>query len=129
MSANEKTLIGIYKADGGILGEVSYLVGHLLGTKECSLCDITHSPLKKKTEFKELEKRLLAELNIGFRLLHMNERNEAELLASLGHEPCILLENTDGSIELFLNSEELKVANGDVSRFDLLVRSRLGIAH
>jgi hypothetical protein len=125
VSANVKTLIGVYKADGGILGEVSYLIGHLLGTRECSLCDITHSPLKKKGEFKEFEKRLQAELGIGFRLAHMNERTEAELAASLGKEPCVLRENADGSIEFFLASEELKEASGRVAPFEVLVRSKL----
>jgi hypothetical protein len=122
-----RRLIGIYKADGGIIGEVSYLVGHLLGTKECSLCDITHSPLKKKAEFKEFEKRLQVELGIGFRLAHMNERTAAELAASLDQEPCVLLENADGSIELFLDSDELKAASGQVAPFEVLVRSKLGM--
>jgi hypothetical protein len=122
-----RRLIGIYKADGGIIGEVSYLVGHLLGTKECNLCDITHSPLKKKAEFKEFEKRLQVELGIGFRLAHMNERSESELAASLDQEPCVLLENADGSIEFFLDSDELKAASGQVAPFEVLVRSKLGM--
>lgn len=127
MKETNRRLIGIYKADGGILGEVSYLVGHLLGTKECSLCDITHSPLKKKAEFKEFEKRLQVELGIGFRLAHMNERTDAELAASLDQEPCVLLENADGSIEFFLDSDELKAASGQVAPFEVLVRSKLGM--
>ena len=127
MKETNRRLIGIYKADGGILGEVSYLVGHLLGTKECSLCDITHSPLKKKAEFKEFEKRLQVELGIGFRLAHMNERTAAELAASLDQEPCVLLENADGSIEFFLDSDELKAASGQVAPFEVLVRSKLGM--
>jgi hypothetical protein len=122
-----RRLIGIYKADGGIIGEVSYLVGHLLGTKECSLCDITHSPLKKKAEFKAFEKRLQEELGIGLRLTHMNERTAAELAASLDQEPCVLLENADGSIEFFLDSDELKAASGRVAPFEVLVRSKLGM--
>lgn len=127
MKETNRRLIGIYKADGGIIGEVSYLVGHLLGTKECSLCDITHSPLKKKAEFKEFEKRLQVELGIGFRLAHMNERTAAELAASLDQEPCVLLENADGSIEFFLDSDELKAASGQVAPFEVLVRSKLGM--
>lgn len=39
---------GIYNADGGLVGEVRYVVGHLLGTAECALCDITHSPVRRK---------------------------------------------------------------------------------
>ena len=127
MSENRKTLIGVYKADGGILGELAYFFGHLVGLKSCSLCDITHSPVKKKSTFKEFEKRLLAERNIAFRLVHMNERTEAELAASEGREPCVLLQYEDGSISLFLDFVELKTSKGSVKSFEKLVESRLNI--
>lgn len=120
-------LIGVYKADGGILGELSYFFGHLVGVKNCSLCDITHSPVKKKTAFKAFEKRLFEERNISFRLVHMNERTEAELAASKGREPCVLLQYEDGSISMFLDYVELKTSKGSVKSFERLVDSRLNI--
>jgi len=122
-----KTLIGVYKADGGLVGEVSYFLGHLVGVKECSLCDITHSPIMKKKAFKEFEARLRAERGIDIRLVHMNERTEAELAASKGREPCVLLQYEDGSISMFLDYEELKAAGGRVNSFEKLVESRLNI--
>ena len=127
MSENRKTLIGIYKADGGILGELSYFFGHLVGLKSCSLCDITHSPIKKKNDFKAFEKRLLEERGIAFRLVHMNERRETELAASKGQEPCVLLQYEDGSISMFLDFVELKASKGSVKSFEKLVESRLNI--
>jgi hypothetical protein len=122
-----RALIGVYKADGGLVGEVSYFLGHLVGIKECSLCDITHSPIMKKKAFKEFEARLRAERGIDIRLVHMNERTEAELAASKGREPCVLLQYEDGSISMFLDYEELKAAGGRVSSFEKLVESRLNI--
>lgn len=127
MSENRKTLIGVYKADGGILGELSYFFGHLVGIKSCSLCDITHSPIKKKNDFKAFEKRLLEERGIAFRLVHMNERTEAEFAASQGREPCVLLQYEDGSISMFLDFVELKASKGSVKSFEKLVESRLNI--
>ena len=127
MSENRKTLIGVYKADGGILGELSYFFGHLVGIKSCSLCDITHSPIKKKNDFKAFEKRLWEERGIAFRLVHMNERTETELAASKGQEPCVLLQYEDGSISMFLDYVELKTSKGSVKSFEKLVESRLNI--
>ena len=127
MSESGKTLIGVYKADGGIIGELSYFFGHLIGVKNCSLCDITHSPVKKKSAFKAFEKRLLEERNIRIRLVHMNERTEAELAASKGREPCVLLQYEDGSISMFLDYVELKTSKGSVKSFERLVESRLNI--
>ena len=125
--AQKATLIGVYKADGGIAGELAYFFGHLVGVRNCSLCDITHSPVKKKKAFKEFEKRLLKERNISFRLVHMNERTEAELAASKGREPCVLLQYEDGSISMFLDFVELKAADGSVRSLERLVESRLNI--
>ena len=127
MSENRKTLIGVYKADGGILAELSHFFGHLVGIKSCSLCDITHSPIKKKNDFKAFEKRLLEERGIAFRLVHMNERTEAEFAASQGREPCVLLKYEDGSISMFLDYVELKTSKGSVRSFERLVDSRLNI--
>ena len=127
MSENRKTLIGVYKADGGILGELSYFFGHLVGIKSCSLCDITHSPIKKKNDFKAFEKRLWDERGIAFRLVHLNERTETELAASKGREPCVLLQYEDGSISMFLDYVELKTSKGSVKSFEKLVESRLNI--
>lgn len=127
MKHSGKTLIGVYKAYGGLLGELSYFFGHLVGIKHCSLCDITHSPIKKKAEFKAFEQRLLNERGIATRLVHMNERSEKELAASKGREPCVLLEYEDGSISMFLDYQELKASRGRVGSFEKLVESRLAI--
>ncbi|MGA1024114.1 MAG: hypothetical protein ACO3TI_02760 [Aquiluna sp.] len=81
----------------------------------------------KKKAFKEFEKRLEAGRGIKIRLVHMNERTEAELAASKGREPCVLLQYEDGSISMFLDYEELKAAGGKVSSFEKLVESRLNI--
>lgn len=127
MRSSGATLIGVYKADGGILGELSYVLGHLVGVRECSLCDITHSPIKKKNSFKAYEAKLLRERGITMKLVHMNERTEVELAASQGREPCVLLQYEDGSISMFLDYVELKTSKGSVESFERLVDSRLNI--
>lgn len=102
-------------------------MGHLIGVRECNLCDITHSPIKKKAEFKRFEKTLLEQRGIVMKLVHMNERTDAELAASKGREPCVLLQYPDGSISMFLDYVELKAASGSVESFAKLVDSRLNI--
>ena len=119
------TLIGIYKADGGIVGELTYFFGHLIGVRSCSLCSISHSPIKKKASFKELEKHLLEEHGILVRMIHLNERNEREKQASEGREPCMLLEYPDRSISMFLDSTDLKALSGRVSSLKKLILTRL----
>jgi len=121
------TLIGIYKADGGIVGELSYFFGHLIGIRSCSLCDISHSPIRKKSSFKVLEQHLLDEHAISVRMIHMNERNERELKASEGREPCMLLKYPDESISMLLDSADLTALSGSVSSLKKLILSRLDL--
>ena len=121
------TLIGIYKADGGLVGELTYFFGHLIGVRSCSLCSISHSPIKKKASFKDLERHLLEEHGILVRMIHLNERNERELKASEGREPCMLLEYPDQSISMFLDSTDLKALSGSVKSLKRLIASRLDL--
>ena len=121
------TLIGIYNADGGIVGELTYFFGHLIGVRSCTLCDISHSPIMKKSSFKALEQHLLAEHGILVRMIHLNERNEREQKASAGREPCMLLEYPDETISMFLDSTDLKALSGSVSSLKKLISSRLDL--
>ena len=127
MNETRGPLIGIYNADGGIVGELSYFFGHLVGVRSCSLCDISHSPIMKKPSFKALEQHLRAKHGIAVRMIHLNERNERELKASEGREPCILLEYPDQSISMFLDSSDLTTLSGSVSSLKKLIESRLDL--
>jgi len=118
-------LIGIYNADGGIVGELKYFFGHLIGVAKCELCDVTHSPIRRKASFDKLASDLKAEFGLEFDLKHLNERTESEIRASSGQEPCVLAQYTDGSLGMFLDRAELAVVKGDVAKFEGLVRARL----
>jgi hypothetical protein len=120
-------LIGVYNADGGITGELKYFFGHLVGLAKCELCDITHSPIRRKASFDKLALELKSEYGLDFALKHLNERTEAETKASSGKEPCVLAEYPDGTLGMFLDRQELRVVGGDVGRFEKLVRARLAI--
>ena len=127
MVETRATLIGIYKADGGVIGELSYFFGHLIGVRSCSLCDISHSPVMKKSAFKKLEQEMLKEHGIAIKMIHLNERNERELKASAGREPCMLLEYPDQSISMFLDAVDLKALSGSVTSLRKLILSRLDL--
>lgn len=124
-STVKATLIGVYNADGGIVGELSYVLGHLIGLRSCSLCDISHSPVKMKSSFKALQRELLENHAIDVKMIHRNERNERETAASEGLEPCMLLEYADQSICMFFDSAELETLAGNVESFEKLILSRL----
>ena len=120
-------LVGVYNADGGVIGELKYFLGHLIGTAKCELCDITHSPIRRKASWDRLAAELKSEYGLDFDLKHLNERTEKEALASKAKEPCVLAEYPDGSLGMFLDRQELRVVGGDFERFGKLVRARLAL--
>jgi hypothetical protein len=120
-------LIGVYNADGGVIGELKYFFGHLKGMAKCELCDITHSLIQRKSSWDRLAGELKSEYGLDFVLEHLNERSEAETKASAGREPCVLAEYPDGSLGMFLDRQELRMVDGNVDRFAKLVRARLAL--
>lgn len=113
-------LIGVYRADGGLRGELRYLAGHYLRGESCSLCDITHSPFRRKAAWD----RQVAALGIPFDLLHLNEL-DPPLAAFVGDRAaCVVADTTDGLL-LLLSNDELSSAQGDVDAFFVLLRDRL----
>ena len=105
-------LVGVYDADGGLAGEARYVIGHVLGRAECSLCDITHGRLRRKREFDEFRVRL----GVPFDVVHRNERGP-EVVAATAALPCVVAV-TDAGLVTLLGRVELEQCDGDVDQFE-----------
>lgn len=117
-------LIGVYRADGGLRGELRYLANHYLRGEHCSLCDITHSALRRKPDFD----RGVAGLGVPFVLLHLNELEPA-LAAHVGDRAALVVADTsEGYVDLFTN-DELAEMHGDVHAFIAALQERLAPAY
>ncbi|PRP91060.1 hypothetical protein ENSA5_59090 [Enhygromyxa salina] len=113
-------LVGIYEAEGTLLGELRYVVGKALGRRHCALCDITHGSVRKKPEFVALEQRL----GLPISLLHLDERSPEQRSASEGRTPCVLID--DGvRLQILLGADELETCGGSVERFEQLLTAAL----
>ena len=116
-------LIGVYRADGGLRGELRYLAGHYLRGQHCSLCDITHSALRRKPDFD----RGVADLGVPFVLLHLNELEPA-LAEHVGDRAALVIAETSaGYVDLFTN-DELAEMHGDVHAFITALQERVTAA-
>lgn len=107
-------LIGVYHADGGPLGEAKYIVGKLLGTAHCALCDITHSPVRRKPAWDEV----VAHLGVPFRLIHLNEMTPdiAQSVAKSG-SPVVLARRLDGTLAVILTPATMRELGGSINAF------------
>lgn len=114
-------LVGVYDADGGLLGEAAYVWGKLRGTRHCGLCDITHGAVRRKRAWDEMARRL----PVPVRLLHLNEL-DAELrdvVAGAG-APVVLARDADGWRTL-VGRAELDEMVGSVGALEAVLRERL----
>jgi hypothetical protein len=106
--------IGVYHANGGIVGELAYVLGHALGRTHCALCDITHSPFRRKKQWDAM----VAGLDAPFRLLHLNEMpaDVAQVVGRTG-SPVVLVRAHGGELAVLLGPTELAGMNGSVDAF------------
>ena len=117
-------VVGVYDADGGVVGELSYVVGHLLGRTECSLCDITHGSVRRKPEWDAM----VARLPVPVRLVHRNETTQDERAASqVSGLPAVIGVRADGSRTVLLGPTGLAAAGGSVPRFEEALRAALAV--
>jgi hypothetical protein len=103
------SLIGVYDADGGLRGELAYLAGKARG-HHCSLCDITHSPVRRRTAWVDY----VESLPVPFAVVHRNERTPDVTAATAGREPCVVAECDDGRLVMLLSDEQIQ-QSGDVA--------------
>ena len=115
-------LVGVYDADGGLRGELAYLAGKVAG-RHCSLCDITHSPVRRRREWDAY----VSSLAVPFEVVHRNERSASIEQATQGREACVVAECADGSVVFLLDNDELTRA-GDVAGLARAVASAVAAA-
>ncbi|MDN5807776.1 MAG: hypothetical protein L0I80_10470 [Brevibacterium sp.] len=114
-------LVGVYAADGGLFGELSYVVGKLRGSRSCSLCDISHGT---SVRAKPAWSRGLETFDVPFTAVHLNEMDEDTALAAASRSPVVVLvEYRRGKI--LLDEDDLAGCRGDPDTFFSLLRDRL----
>jgi hypothetical protein len=104
----------VYHADGGLLGEIRYVVGRLRGDTGCALCDISHAGLRMKASFRQS----LKGIGTPSVLLHLNEQSPELAIYTKGQTPCVLAETGEG-YHLLLSPRQLNDFSGDVARFEI----------
>lgn len=114
-------IVGVYDADGSLAGEISYVVGKILRVRHCSLCDITHSPVRRKKEWDDFVRTV----GVPVTVLHRDEIGpDRAALWSLGEFPLVAA-RIGQDYRLLLSSAELSEMDGSVTTFSQAVRSAL----
>jgi hypothetical protein len=111
--------VGVYDADGGLRGELSYVVGKLVGTRHCSLCDVTHGTVRRRPAWDAM----VARLAVPFELVHRNEvTDDVASHVGPGQLPVVLARLEDHGPALALSREQLEDLSGSVTAFEHALR-------
>lgn len=110
-------LIGVYDADGGVVGELRYALGKVFARRHCALCDLTHHGLRQRADWQ----RVAREIGVPITLLHRNEMDEEIRAAANGRLP-VLLARRSGRLEVVLGPAELDECRGDPRTFEHRLR-------
>jgi len=118
-------LIGVYSADGGLLAEFRRMLGRRVGSHACWLSQLTHSPATPTPQWRALVKALEADFGHTFSLAYRNRRTPEQEAASVGREPCVLIDDGQGHLSMIVDWNDLELAGGDIERFERILRSKL----
>lgn len=104
-------VVGVYHAKGTLLGELSYVVGKLLGLTHCALCDITHRGISEKPAV--VAWRSTAPWPV--RWVHLDEQSPAVAAFTRGRTPCVVA--LRGELHMLLDRDALEACAGDETAF------------
>ncbi len=116
-------LVGVYNANGGFLGELSYIRGKMTNKTRCALCDITHgaNPFGKKDW-----KRAQTCLAVPFTFVHLNQMDDqTRTLMETTTAPAILLFPDKGPGKVLVTTQDLEACDKDPHKLVELITDRL----
>jgi hypothetical protein len=112
-------LIGVYDADGSVVGEIRYWVGARFGRSHCSLCDITHGTFRERSEWRAFRDILPVE----FTTCHRDDA-PADVIKACGANFPVVLARVESEIMVLLDEIALDALGGDVDRLGAAIADR-----
>ena len=108
MAARVARLVGVYDADGTVLGELSYFLRARIGRAHCDLCDITHGKVRERADWKACRD----ELPVPFETFHRDDQPDEVRTAASGRAPVVAAELDDGTVTVLLGADDLAACAG-----------------
>jgi hypothetical protein len=114
-------LIGVYNADGSLVGELRYWIGARVGRAQCALCDITHGLLRERSEWRSC----VEALPIPFITFHRDDQPDAVRRLTGDDLPVVVAEFDDDSYQILLTADALEGCRGSVDSFEALLEAAI----
>lgn len=112
MTGEITRLIGVYDADGSVIGELSYFLRRRIGRAYCALCDVTHGRVRERPAWRAARDRL----SVPFVACHRDDQSPEIRRAAGGAAPVVLAETAAGELVVVLRRKELEDCEGSPDR-------------
>jgi hypothetical protein len=113
-------IILVFNADSGITAMLLDVVKKAVGREDCALCEITYSPLGKRSAWRACEQRLRLTIDE----LHRDQL-PAEWKLSPADLPCVLARAGDERPVILVSRDEIAACGGSIDRLETHIREAL----
>ncbi len=113
------SLVGVYDADGTVVGEITYWLGARIGRAHCSLCDVTHGLFTERSVWRDWRRSL----EVPFELFHRDDM-PADVAAAVSQLPVVVARVGDVVVEV-LDRGALDHCDGDLGTFTAALEQSL----
>lgn len=100
-------VIGVYNAEGTLMGELQYLWRRTFSGEHCALCDITHGSLRRRPDWDRCASAFSERRGLAISLFHLDDAP----VAVTGHfdfaAPSVFFETSDGNVVRVMGPEDL----------------------
>jgi hypothetical protein len=120
MTAALDRIILVYNADSGLRAMLLDVVKKCIGREDCTLCEITYSPVGKRAAWSACEKRL----GVPVEELHRDQLPAAWGVAP-SELPCILGRSGDARPFVLVSRAELAACDGRLEALEQRLRDAL----
>lgn len=104
----------VYDADGSLVGELRYYLGSLIGVTHCSLCDVTHTKVGRRSSFTRCAQRV----GLPITYLHRDAVPDDVTRAAAAEWPAVVGQLADDRAVVLLSKTQLDAIDGDVEKFE-----------
>ena len=118
-------LIAVSAYPSGPLGSIRWALSRSLGLRPCPLRAMSHSIVRVSPGWRQMVSALEADLGHTLELVSSGSASSEVTSASVGREPCVLLEGEGGSLSMILDWNDIELCGGRVDTFDRILRSKL----
>lgn len=100
-------VMGVYDADGSLVGELRYLWRRTFAGEHCALCDITHGSLRRRPQWDRSASAFSDRRGVDIVLFHLDDAPVS--ITALPHyaAPAVFFETSDGAAERVMGPEDL----------------------